>query len=64
LCKCIEEIPEGSTVSDGMINGTADKNTIGKFSYLNGHYWRIMAAVTDFPIKSKKFFERLIDIYG
>ncbi|KAK0584334.1 hypothetical protein LWI29_011408 [Acer saccharum] len=58
--KCIEEVPERSSVSDGMIDRTADEDTVGELGDLYGGEGFGVAGVADGPVESEEFFKAVM----
>jgi len=63
-CESVKEVPEGSTVGDGVTDSTTYKNTVSKLGDLKGHDGGGMCRVTNFVVEWEEVFDDWMDIGG
>jgi len=62
--KGVEEVPEGGSVGDGVVDGAADENGVGKLGDLDGREGVVVAGVGDHHVVGEEFLEARVNING
>jgi len=63
VSKGVEEVPEGSSVSNGMIHGTSDEDTVVELRHLNGGERLMMTVVTNETLEDEKLTEKQRNVF-